>query len=330
MTWKKTWVTGMVLVVAMALPTPRAFADSHCEPLLLLIGGGTGSRGGTTMEDVQREIEVSYAHKGIRVVLVHNSPFWKAYDWVSKAADSAARKIKSSGQWPVVIVGHSMGGATARNLANRFRTRLVVTLDATSFGRPRTFPRLAVEWVNVYNNDNDWGPDWGSNPNATDDIHTHAKHYDGLGLFRAVENRILGALQECPSARLRKTDPKSLCAADGVGCDISWTIRDRCDDGRGIDVRFHEYGLGFSYVTSWTKTYTIGSGTSREFPLSCDAPGNWVCYAAKRPAGGRWGVPWSSPTDNANCVKDHKCCLPCQVKIGGGRLSGSASLACSD
>ena len=329
MAWKKTWMMNMV-VAAIALSTPHAFADSHCKPLLLLIGGGSGSGAGTTMRDVHTEISTSYTSKGIRVVLIHNTPFWNLWHWISKAADEAARDIQSSGHWPVVIAGHSLGAATATGLANRIRTRLVVTLDGTSFGKPRPFPQLAIEWVNVYNSRNDPGPDWGSNPNATRNIRTNAEHDDGLGLFRVSESKILDILQECPSGQLLETDSKALCSAKGVGCDIRWTIRDRCGDGHGIDVRFHEYGPGFHYETSWTKTFTIDSGTSRQFDLSCDAPGNWVCYAARRPAGDQWGIPWNSATDNADCIRDHKCCLPCQVKIGVGRLSGSANLACSD
>ena len=76
---------------------------------------------------------------------------------------------------------------------------------------------------------------------------------------------------------------------------LTFTLKDQCADGRGIDARFFEY-RGASITGRWPSTtdnvYTADSGDSLSQRLLC-TPGQKVCYGATEHPNdgtGYWGV----------------------------------------
>ena len=191
------WGFAIVLLVYTTCWSPPVWSQNSsqvCKPLLLLIeGGAESSRDGESVEFLANEIVPRYNQEGIPVVLMDNAFFWNKYTWLPSNGEDASQKLIRSRYWPIVMVGHSMGGATAYNLAQRVPTELVVTLDAVSFADRRRRPANARTWINVWvgsNYDNlpgcclpiygdGFGPDWDKREGADLDIYAGAQsHFD--------------------------------------------------------------------------------------------------------------------------------------------------------
>ena len=288
---------------------------SQCHPLLLMIEGGGPSSDGSSMEGLANRVSKSLGKKGVTVVNVDNGPFWTAvwHNFRPKEVRDAVRQIEAARFWPVVIVGHSLGAATAWHLAHAIPTSLLVTLDGVSFRDNRSMPANARHWRNVWVNRNAFGPDWGTEPNA--DIDYSVGDYDhsnvqamwskSVGAYGSAESAVSRALACQVTGRLVEPMPKELCSLDAVGCEARWELSDGCRDGHGIDVRFFEYDVGWNRVASWRRM-TIPSGESSSFRLACEGPANWICYGGKRPAGNTWGVGLDG---KESC---ERCCLSCR------------------
>lgn len=286
----------------------------QCNPLLLMVEGGGPSSDGSGIEGLTTKISKSFANEGVTVVNVDNGPFWTAiwHNYRPKQVREAVQRIKDSRFWPVVIVGHSLGAATAWHLAHSVPTSLLVTLDGVSFNDNKSMPANARHWRNVWVDRDAFGPDWRNEPNADIDYSIGDFRHGDVQAMWSTKSRAFGSVAdavslalECPGTSGLAPIPKELCKLDAIGCAARWKLTDGCRDGHGIDVRFFEYDIGWNRVSSWNPR-TIPSGESSTFRLACAGPANWVCYGGKRPSGHIWGVGMDGED---SC---ERCCISCR------------------
>ena len=307
--------TLATLLALAGLNTALAAGDGVCHPLLLMIEGGGPSSDGSSMERLTGRISKSLSDRGVTVVNVDNGPFWTAvwHNFRPKEVKDAVRRIKEGRFWPLVIVGHSLGAATAWHLAQSLPTSLLVTLDGVSYNDDRSAPANARQWRNVWVTQTTFGrPDWGYEPNADVDYTVgDFNHSDvqrmwsaNVSPFGRVADAVSHAL-ECQGVASPEPQPRLLCDLEAVGCEARWKLTDGCRDGHGIDMRFFEYDIGWNRIGSW-RSQTIPSGESATFRLACSGPANWVCYGGQRPSGHYWGLGLDG---KENC---EGCCLNCR------------------
>ena len=304
----------VLLYIALGLIGHGA-TGQQCDPLLLMVEGGGPSSDGSGIEGLTNRVSESFANKGVTVVNVDNGPFWTAvwHNYRPKKVRNAVQRIKDSRFWPVVVVGHSLGAATAWHLADSIPTVLLVTLDGVSFWDNRPMPANAGHWRNVWVDRNAFGPDWGTEPNADIDYSSGDFGHGDVQAMWSTKSRAYGSLADAVSHALAcrgttgrsEPKPKELCKLDAIGCEARWELTDRCPDGHGIDMRFFEYDISWNRVASWRPS-TIPSGETSTFRLSCNGPANWVCYGGRRPSGNTWGVGMDG---KGSC---EKCCLSCR------------------
>lgn len=204
-------------------------------PLLIFIEGAVFfAERDQSIKKLIKAKEKPYADKGIKIIHLRSRGFWNwVFFWQPEYASSEAAKINTSGYWPVVMVGHSMGGPTARYISlllDEDKTTLLVTLDAMNWSPEQyTKPDRAGEWINV------WLPtsapfkflrlDWDAQKNADADIrinrgdmtHYEIDHRNAEGMYNHyVEDKVLAALQSCPPGRHIQVSPEKLSALASV------------------------------------------------------------------------------------------------------------------
>ena len=302
------------LLAFASLNTALAASDGACHPLLLMIEGGGPSSDGSSMEGLTDRISKSLAGGGVTVVNVDNGPFWTAFfhRYRPRKVKDAVQRIQEAQYWPLVIVGHSLGAATAWHLARSLPTSLLVTLDGVSYNDNRRAPANARQWRNVWVDQDAFGPDWGPEPNADVDYSVGDFSHSDVQQMWSVSHRRYGSVAdavsralECQGVPTREPQSKLLCDLEAVGCEARWKLTDGCRDGHGIDMRFFEYDVGWNRIASW-RPQTIPSGESETFRLDCEGPANWVCYGGQRPSGHYWG----RGLDGKKGCED--CCLNCR------------------
>lgn len=132
----------MYIALTLAISSnSHCFAQTiTCNPLLLLIEGANTSMvrskttDGTSMENLASDIVEEFNEANISVVVMDNDLYWSGGNFFQRdELEKAVDKIKSSRFNPIVIVGHSLGGATAFSLADYIGVNLIVTLDPVSY-----------------------------------------------------------------------------------------------------------------------------------------------------------------------------------------------------
>ena len=306
-------------------PSTADRARPTCDPLLLLVEGGSGSSDGASIEKLASQLGNEYRGLGVTVSNVDHEPFFDSLYFLGRQQDRAVAFIEKSNHSPIVIVGHSLGAHTAYKIASKMDVSLLVTLDGVSFfghGSHIPHPGANVRWIDIdapgLFAGNGIGPDWDGQNNADVSESVDASHYDVEKMFEPAKEYVRGTLTSCPSSiALGEANEKTLCNVPGVECNVTWELTDACPAGPIIDVKFFEYDESDNRVTTWAKSQIDANGTTR-FNLSCKSPGHWVCYgAANRP-----GYYWGAGLDGRQKCGD--CCAPCRA----GDLFQAGSLTC--
>ena len=104
------------------------------------------------------------------------------------------------------------------------------------------------------------------------------------------------------------------CSSDDqvVETKIFWDFADSCDDGNGIQLRFHDLDTGETWPGGGG-VYVIEPGQAAAFDTVCD-PGSVLCYGARtNPDDGLifWGVDLDGLEDCDDC------CWTCSDNITG-------------
>ena len=201
------------VLVACGLLTAHAWAASGCKPLFLLMEGGSGNNAGAAMQDLANELRSISHQRGIFVDTPDNDEFWRGKGIQDPAVDKKVSSIKGGGYDPLVIVGHSRGGALGFRLANDLPTTLLVTLDPISYARPDARPRSVQRWVHVYVKGNLLGPiypEWGYQLYADRNIHLDLGHNDVRGMYAVIAREVEAALRCRPTSRrdMRRFDER--------------------------------------------------------------------------------------------------------------------------
>lgn len=304
--------TILLCVCLLFAHSPNQATSAECNPLLLMIEGGDWSSNGDSIEDLANEIDEDYKEMGIDVFPVDGSKFWSSWRYFkNRSASQLAHDLRLSGYYPLVIVGHSLGGATAHALAERVETSLLVTLDAVSFNDNQARPRGAAKWVNAYVGKNAWlvwngnavGPDWDDEPHADVDFHAgYYSHSNVRAMYKkknpkdgmSAEDWVLEALKYCPSGQnYREFNPGSLCRTGSIACRVEWEVTNSCSHKQGIGVKFFELDSDMeNALFSWGQR-TIPPKENYRFSGECESPTNFICLGAQKlnsDSGSWWGM----------------------------------------
>lgn len=184
----------MVILVFMCIDSSHAFAQ--CRPLLIVIeGGGGGKTGGATqgLADYFRRIYSGH----VQINVMDNDQFWFLLNFRSNSfnyqVNMVNEQIARGGHFPIVIIGHSMGGAVAFNFATRIPTDLLVTLDPVSRPVPtHERPKWVKRWTHVYvKGDHLILPDWQHQYGADQNIHLpDTSHFDVISMYNQVSKTV--------------------------------------------------------------------------------------------------------------------------------------------
>ncbi len=236
-------VCGLFLTLNGLFNVPMALSQTSdgtsCIPVIVAIEGGAGS-GGESIRKLAKQL-VPNVHG--YVISVENDYFFDGLRWIFPVfgsrwifpvfddddADNFAETLKNLGLWPIVLIGHSLGGSSAHSIASRIDISLLLTLDAVSTPDDKSHPGGGAKWINVYAKNffflgNSSGEDWEHEPKA--DVNNSLKntgHYEVIKMFNSAAEAVYNALNRCTKNphdqhRLDKRIYKSLCGTTGVYC----------------------------------------------------------------------------------------------------------------
>ena len=315
-------------------PSTADRARPTCNPLLLLVEGGSRSSDGASIEKLARQLGNEYRGLGVTVSNIDHEPFFDSLYFLGRQQDRAVEFIEKSKHSPIVIVGHSLGAHTAYKIATKMDVSLLVTLDGVSFFGSRSHiphPGKNVRWIDIdapkRKGNSPLSPDWDGQNNADISVAVDSDHYDVDKMFGPAKEHVRETLMSCPSAlALGEANEMALCKVPGVECNVTWELTDACPEGAIIDVRFFEVDESNSRVDSSKISQINANGTSR-FYLRCNSPGHWVCYGAANRPGYHWGVGLDGTQKCGGPGRQaHKnCCAACRA----GGVFQAGSLTCS-
>ena len=122
--------------------------------------------------------------------------------WYSEEkAISKAVEIFEKNYAPIVIIGHSLGAASAHLIALHLpRPSLLITLDGVSWwGHLEHLPHPGTgkRWINVNAIDNGWGPDWHEQGYADRYFPIDAEHGDIFKMLSPFREEVNEWIQKC-------------------------------------------------------------------------------------------------------------------------------------
>ena len=186
----------IAIIVFMCIDYSHAFAQ--CRPLLILIEGGGGGKAGGAVQVLADYFRRTYSGD-VQINVMDNDQFWFAYNFRSNNFDyqvnTISEQIARGAHFPIVIIGHSLGGSVAAKFASRIPTDLLVTLDPVSRPTPtHERPPWARHWIHVYVKGDNWFiPDWQHQYGADQNIHLPTTpHSDVISMY----NQVAGPVDE--------------------------------------------------------------------------------------------------------------------------------------
>ena len=223
---------ALISVGVLHAPAVQSKIDkgSPCTPLVVTIEGGASSGG----QGIQRLARALVPNTYGYVIVVDNNYFFDRSTLGFPSFDPAdgdrfADILSKLGLWPIVIIGHSLGGSSGHSIASRIPVSLLLTLDAVSHPDDVPHPGGGAKWTNVYAKNflfygNSVGEDWEHEPNA-DKNHglRFTRHYHVIKMFNRAASDVYRVIRTCThesvrTDRLNKDVYRNLCAHDGVRC----------------------------------------------------------------------------------------------------------------
>lgn len=241
----QSWICGLILALSGLFSVPVALSQTNdetsCTPVVVAIEGGADI-GGRSIEQLAKKL-VPNVHGYVISVDNHYLFDKTIFNWWlngdksikierdnilsdlavglidlklfiakkvpvfdSEDADRLAKILADLGLWPIVLIGHSLGGASAHYIASRINVSLLLTLDAVSSPDDQPHPGGGAKWINVYAKNylgmgDGWGEDWEYEPNA--DVNRHLKstsfhdHYKVIWMFNRASDDVYSALNRC-------------------------------------------------------------------------------------------------------------------------------------
>ena len=323
---KRFTIQNFIALLFVMLGNVHCFAQSTpCNPLLILI---EGSYQPIQFIDLDGKSMVAHAHhiygqfneRFIPVVVMDNDPFVDLINF-NKKAKEAATKILNSGFHPVVIVGHSLGGQTAWNIANLIPVKLVVTLDSVSHPAPERKPNKAQNWWNISVADRSGVvysfPTKGWRENESADVRFFIPgdidHSDISAMWSyvhkdhgSVEDAVLHALSECNypfvfneigpdnSYGFDEIKVHELCSLDSIGCQFKGIFQNICEHDSSINIEFFEKNMYGQIINrkniklASIQLEAYGVRTKEIIDWDCESPANRVCYNGQNDQGRVW------------------------------------------
>ena len=307
-----------IAIFVMVFCGSHSYANTTCNPLLVLVGGGGGSGGsdGTSMKKLAQRLEIALAKKGITVAFYKNGLFTHGRRIRASQVEKVSSRIKKGEYSPVVVAGHSWGGVTALVMAQEFATSLVMTLDPVMkpLDQDLPFPYLTKSWINVYTLDSGywrWGGARDYEPAATYNFHVDVSHYEPSVMYHAVEHHVSDALKCSGERGDFDAEEKYAICEDVDGCSMKWSLSDHCVDGLGLMVKL--FGVNRQGKVNWywpehDRHWPVEPGGSMAAEITC-APGELVCYGASTSFDDR-AVFWGAGLDGTGSCKT--CCNYCR------------------
>ena len=227
----------IVVGLLQLAPDSAEAATPSCEPWVVTIEGGWSSSSGDSMKELSQKL-MGKVRSNVNVINFDNGYFFRRSFLGIPVLDShpitranlTTLVDAMSGFGPIVIIGHSLGGATAHAVSRIIPVSLLVTLDAVSYPDDRPHPGNGTKWINVYAY-NHWyglgnsiGVDWEHESDADENLKLYkTSHSDVIKMFNQASQDIYDALNDCKrrDSRRRSNDEaiRHLCEHnDGVTC----------------------------------------------------------------------------------------------------------------
>ena len=183
----------ITIFVSLSIDSSPAFAQ--CKPLLILIKGGGGGKTGGGIQTLADYFRKTYSGD-IQINVMDNDQFWFLFNFrennFNYQANIISEQINRGRHFPIVIIGHSMGGYVAARFATRIPTDLLLTLDPVSYAQPKNVkPQWAKHWIHIYLRGDALGiPDWQHQNSADRNIHLHTDHFDVINMYNQVSGTV--------------------------------------------------------------------------------------------------------------------------------------------
>ncbi len=328
---KRLSIESFIVLAILMLSNAHCFAQSfRCNPLLILIEGanqsvvsGIDGTDGESMTTHARQIVNEFNKMDIPIVLMDNEPFWSNLNVVQwEKIIEAAEKIGESGFNRIVIVGHSLGGPTAYDIADFLSVKMIVTLDAISypFGSPhiKRKPFGAKEWWNIWVGDifppvtifpKSWRQTLPADVNFRVPGNVGHSDIDRMWHYNhpihgSVRDAVLDALSCDYPYVSGETNPSVLCHLDSIGCMYFYHFTTTCTELPKIKI--FEQDIAGQNIDN----IEVNLGLDKSVPYyawKCRSPANRVCWGGSNSFGESWGVGLNGKLSCENC------CAPCFI-----------------
>ena len=303
------WTTkmGVVLIICIVAHT-QVFASSHCEPLIVLVEGGSALSSGTSIRKLTNILAEEYKGDNITVTNIDNSVYSnRPLHFMFIQAQRAAKAIEKSNHYPVIIIGHSLGAHTAHAIARYVPANLLVTLDSVApTGHKESLPHPGenTRWFDVSTRKGySPGPSGKHQKNSDRRVTSlPASHYHAELMFGYAREEVDHFLKSCRRSDRRSmmVDEKAICDIPGVSCNVIWWMTNNCRESSKIELSFFEYDENDNRIEGG-RVFELRLNEARQFNFRCESPGHQICYGTANLTGFQRGVRFDGRGGCDNC-----------------------------